>query len=61
MVFGNIRSSFTITPSGQSALPPFPHWFLKELGLAGNDFVSAWGWDVYSTGFNNRRNQAVLD
>ena len=29
--------------------------------MNGSQFVVAWGWDVYSSGFNNRREQAMLN
>jgi len=37
-------------------------WFIKQIpGGIGNTFVVAWGWDAYTTSFNNNRNNLMLD
>jgi hypothetical protein len=64
LAFGSVRADFRIGPPGTtnfSSLNPVPHWFLKEATANGTHFVVAWGWDTYSTGFNNRREQAMLN
>ncbi len=64
LAFGNINTSFRVAAFGTtnfSSTDPVMHWFLKEAHGSGGDFVVAWGWDVYTTGFNNRRNDAMLN
>ncbi|MDH7502779.1 MAG: Ig-like domain-containing protein [Verrucomicrobiota bacterium] len=63
LAFGNVSTSFRIGPPGTtnfSSLAPVFHWFTKDIGNPGNGFVVAWGWDIYSTTFNNRRTQLML-
>lgn len=64
IAFGSVRSEFRIGPPGTtnfSNLDPIPQWFLKEAVASGTHFAVAWGWDVYSSGFNNRREQCMLN
>ncbi len=64
LAFGSVRSEFRIGPPGTtnfSSLDPVPQWFLKEAIASGTHFVVAWGWDEYSSGFNNRREQCMLN
>lgn len=63
IAFGNIRAKFTFDDPVQmnsSSLDPVFHWFTKDTSTSGNGFVVAWGWDIYSTTFNNRRTQLML-
>lgn len=62
--FGSINSEFRIGPLGTtnfSSLDPVLVPFIKDRPTIGNGFVVAWGWDVYNTTFNNRREQLMLD
>jgi hypothetical protein len=67
---GNVRAFFYLHSQQSSAgvhllsssLTPIPpQWFLKETGNSGNIFAVAWGWDAYSTSFNNRRTSLMLN
>ena len=69
--FGNVQAYFylhsqsasgNVRPHTPSSLTPIPpQWFLKEAGNSGNNFAVAWGWDAYSTSFNNHRTSLMLD
>ena len=68
--FGNIQAVFTIHPPAnplgiQPRTPQSPtqtsRWFLKDAANTGGAFTVAWGWDSYSTSFNNKREGLMAD
>jgi len=60
--FGHVHGRFAITPSGGPEATPVWQWFLKaQTPGPGNTFVSAWGWHKYTTSFNNKTEQMMLD
>lgn len=67
--FGNIQAVFTIHPSvnthgvhpNAASSTQASHWFLKDAANAGGPFSVAWGWNSYSTSFNNKREQLMED
>lgn len=67
--FGNILAYVYAAPAGQSlpalgdrAAAKGKRWFTKQIpGGIGDKFVVAWGWDAYGSGFNQRRENLMLD
>jgi len=68
--FGNIRAVFTIYPPASPAgihanaasSSSTSQWFIKDTpNVNQNVFAVAWGFDIYSTSFYNRRTQIMQD
>jgi len=60
--FGDIQAEFEIEPAGSTNTTTVLQWFLKEPDTGpGNTFAIAWGFDSYTTSFNNYSQQMMLD
>ncbi len=59
--FGNIQAAFVITPPGGQPTTVW-QWFIKEPPpQPANQFVVAWGWDIYSTKFSRNNNDMIVN
>jgi hypothetical protein len=64
--FDSIEGRFFLSyPSGSTNPAPLPtpitQWFLKETPSGNAGFVVAWGWDRYTTTFNNYREEMMVN
>ncbi len=65
IAFSHIRTDFYFTPTNTGALlrgdRKARRWFVKETANGiGDTFVVAWGWDSYTSGFENNRINLML-
>ncbi len=57
----SINAQFTITAQGQSPTVLWEGFPKERVQGPGNTFVVAWGWNKYTTSFNNQTEQMMLD